>query len=297
MSIDWFIAGTQKSGTTTLKNLLDYSPDILTHLNEECTLFYDYSLHEIDNDKFKRYFYRKKNSKIILAKHANACYSQEELIKLYHHNPDMKIFLLFRNPIKRFISSFMMEKTRSLYKGDIEYAFNKALNDRSSFEYKVFLSYGFYDKVLKKVSGIFPEKNITCLIFEDFKHNPLYTVNEILSNHGMKTIEIDNPDELIHNPVKSPRSRTLVNLFLKLRTSRYKDWIKKYLPPEIWDKLVLQTKNTLFKDFDEPLPTVSLSIIENLLDIYAPVIENFEKMTGLTTHWIEEIEIMTNHEG
>lgn len=294
MKIDFFIIGTQKSGTTTLHQLLSSSEDITTHFSEEFTVFYDES-RPFSETNLKKYFPRNTRHKSIIAKHSSACYHLHEIKRAYQHNPEIRFIISFRNPIHRIYSSYLMERNRSLYPYDFPTMLTKALSDIHSMERKIFLSYGCYDIVINNLFKIIPEKCLHIVLFEKLIENPTKVANAILSKYHLKNIPEESPTRTHFNQLKKPISRRILKTINHLKQSSFKHHIKKALPAMIWYTFVKNVKNTLYVPYEE-YPSIREEIdpesYQKLLNYYGPHVENFEKITGLNTGWFQAAKQM-----
>ncbi|GAB4202724.1 MAG: hypothetical protein Fur0023_08880 [Bacteroidia bacterium] len=290
MKVHFYIAGIQKSGTTNLAYLLSQSSNVLTHRQTECTFYYNADEYRRGFSYLKKhYFFDKTNfdNHYVLIKHSNSFTNPNVLSNALKDNPEILFLLVFRHPVQRFYSSYLMEKTRSLYPLSLEQAVEKALSDEGSFEHQVFLKFGCYDVWLQSILSVIPEKNMELFLFEElFKdtHHHLQTFAHKYNLHF-------NPDLLdnlnIKNSYKEYKNYWYQRVVRRLRRSRIKNIFKSILPPKHW---VLLTKNIEHFNLIEPKEKLPIdpAVEERLMNFYLPSIEKFEQMTGMRTEWIKQ---------
>lgn len=290
MRIDFYIAGIQKSGTTNLAYLLSRSSNIITHPQMECTYYWDEKEYTKGKKYLrKNYFFDFKGKDFethyTLLKHSNSFTNPEVLKRVVSENPQVQILLVFRNPVQRYISSFLMEKTRSLYPLTLSQSIEKALSDKNSFEHQVFLKYGEYDYWIEKILNIIPENNLHFFLFEE-----LYDDKEFHLKNFTQKYQLDfNPYALknvsIINTYKEPQNSLYQKILVNLRHSNIKNIIKQLIPIKYWVQLSQKIEHiNLIEPPQKPLIEKEL---ENILsDYYSNSIVRFEQLTGLKTNWL-----------
>jgi hypothetical protein len=286
VKIDYFIIGTQKSGTTSLHRLLSLAPEIQTHRSLEFTFFSIDS--ELDKGEryLKRYYFPQKNinEKKKLAKHSTACYRLHEIKHAFESNPQMQFFLVFRNPVYRAFSSYLMEYSRNLYPKPFKEAIQIGINKPGSFEHRVFLHYGVYDKMLEKLYCEIPKEQIHIVLFEEFMGAPIETANQLLNKLHLEQIKYTQKN--IHNSFKIPRNYFIGLFYKKMKYSKIKKPIKLMLNGNIWNSIVRSMYKLSFKK-TENYPQLSEDTKKILFDYYKDSILNFEKITGIQTNWLK----------
>ncbi|GIV27331.1 MAG: hypothetical protein KatS3mg027_1145 [Bacteroidia bacterium] len=266
MRIDFYIAGIQKAGTTNLAYLLSNSTNIVTHPQLECTFFYDNREYHKGNDYLKKtYFFNTifKDEQYTLIKHSNSFSKPEILRRVLKHSPQAQIILVFRNPIQRFVSSYLMEKTRSLYPLELKDSVSKALNDKNSFEHKVFYSFGLYDEWLTKIFQTVSDKNIHLFLFEELYNDVEHHLEMFCSKYHI-TIDINKLKNLpIQNSQKLIKNHWYQKLYLHFRNSKLKNFIKPFIPIKHWVELSKKIEH--FNYIEPENKYIIDSEIENIL--------------------------------
>jgi len=290
MKIDFYIAGFQKAGTTNLAYVLSKCSNIVTHPQMECTFFYD------EKEYAKGYRFLEKNyffdvpahingTHYRLIKHSNSFTKVESFERAVKHSPDVKFILIFRNPVQRFVSSYLMERTRSLYPNDLKKAIEIALSDKNSFEHQVFYSFGKYDEWLKKILGKINENQIHYFLFEDLYNDIEHHLEQFSKKYNLNLDTSVLSNLPVQNTQKEFKSTRYQKLIVKLRHSKIKENIKALIPVKYWVKL---TKKLEHINLVEPQEKFIIDKdLENILaESYYSSIKNFEAITGLKTNWL-----------
>ena len=117
--------------------------------------------------------------------------------------PDIKLFVILREPISRARSGF------DLFKGDFDTDnFTEACSLGSPLVQR-----SLYSQALEKYFSLFERNQILVLLFDDIMSRPQYCVEEICAHIGVKMME---PDKIIGqgtNSVVFPNAQRLLNRF------------------------------------------------------------------------------------
>lgn len=293
MKIDFYIAGMQKSGTTNLAYLLSKCSNILTHPQTECTFFYDTQEYKQGIQYLqKNYFWSIKNkapSSYTLLKHSHTFTCTDTIQRVLKHSPQVTFILIFRNPIHRFISSYLMERTRSLYPHSLDKAIQIAFSNTDSFEHKVFYEFGLYDQWLQNIFKIIPQKNIHLFLFEDL-YNDLEHHIEQFANQYHLDIHTETLKNIQSTPIQNAYKEYKYYWYQKLivhwRHSSIKKCIKKLIPAPQWIKLIKKIEHINLIEPEQP-PPIKDELKYLLLEKYRSSIEKFEALTGYKTNWLK----------
>lgn len=193
--VNLFIIGEQKCGTSSLHKLLINTQQVLGISNKECQYF---NTEKFENDtKYRNYHKMFEHSNLkhydyLLDSTPDYLFSQTALENLYAYNPNAKIIICLRNPVKRFISAYNFYFSNILDNLETtnEHFFKYATFGREIYKYLKQNSYlsieAFLHDELNNVSPIcalergnycvhisrwmkkFDEKNFCVLFFENF---------------------------------------------------------------------------------------------------------------------------------
>ncbi|MBC7862167.1 MAG: sulfotransferase domain-containing protein [Bacteroidia bacterium] len=235
--IDLFIIGAQKAGTTSLKNYLGEHPEIVTHQSKEFSFFYDDTEYEAGIEKaYEHYFGTAEMAgKKIVCKHAHLYSSEKAIERLKQHNPECMIVFIMRNPVKRTLSSYLMEK---LY-DRVDFEFDElqhALNGSGElkledWQFEAIVEFGFYYNYLQLVYKHFAKEKVKLILFEEFSKHPLRFCTEIFSSFGINN-EFQPRVRVVHNKTSQPKSKFFAG-FLKrflVEKNPVKEGIKRVMP-------------------------------------------------------------------
>jgi hypothetical protein len=286
--------GVQRSGTTTLYNLLKQHPEIYVSQNKETKFFqYDELYEKGINYYSSRYFKDVTNQKAI--GETDPCYIYfAKTAKRIHDDlgEKMKFIVIFRNPVNRAYSQYWMEKAKRFESLSFEDAIKKESGRlkssihlvRSRFSY---IDRGFYAKQLKEFLKCFPKENFLFLVYEeDFYENLGFTMNKLTDFLGVSrfSFQLDmrkNPTRknklnLIADITQNSGTRNILNKVLRVfiwsKNRRYKmlwaleNWNKKpFQPPKMPDELRVE----LYKKYENDIAELE-HIIDRDLDIWRP---------------------------
>ncbi|QNL20599.1 sulfotransferase [Hyphobacterium sp. CCMP332] len=179
-----FIIGAQKSGTTELFETLKDHPQIITSFNKEVHFFS--SEHKYLNQGVSWYYKQFPkisfwSSKILLEATPSYLFFPKALERLKKYNPNAKIIVLLRNPVKRAYSAWNMFS--NLYKDEgrekklletrpFEVAIDNELNKvQDTMNIHFYLDKGIYINQILNLFKIFDRDQILILESEKYWQN------------------------------------------------------------------------------------------------------------------------------
>lgn len=103
-----FIAGAQKSGTSSLSYYLEQHPSIKCHKPREISYFVRNRAYEKDFPSVFQEYYQDGvgQDQLVLAKSVDLAYIEKAAQRLKEHSPDCKIVMALRDPIDRAYSAY-----------------------------------------------------------------------------------------------------------------------------------------------------------------------------------------------
>ena len=189
MKPNFICIGAQKGGTTSLKNYLNFHPEIYMANKEKH--FFDRALSkgELSNKDIKKYNQSFKTTKTIVGeKTPSYCYLRYAIDRIYDYDKNMKLIIILREPISRGFSQYNMNLTAKKGKTLMDVTEEKILNDFKKKYIKLhelksnganYITRGFYDEILEYILSKFPKNNIYVGISEEINKNKLKYYNEI----------------------------------------------------------------------------------------------------------------------
>lgn len=190
--VNFLIAGVQKAGTSSLYQLLKRHPAVGLSSMKEVHFFDDESL-DWSKPPYDRYhsFFPKRRRAIVWGE-ATPIYSYwpNALERIKAYRPDMKLILLFRDPISRAYSAWSHQR-RS---GREALSFAQAIRDgrtriSDSPDYAnrhfSYVERGFYGKQLSRCFDMFPKSKILSLDFRQLSLDPSGLMQSVSSFLGV----------------------------------------------------------------------------------------------------------------
>ncbi len=177
MKVNFVIAGTQKSGTTTLQKLLSQHPSV--HMaHTKGTHFFDTESHfadgAVDYSAYHSFFSPQPHHSLI--GEATPIYSfwEPAARRIWEYNPDMKVILVLRNPIDRAYSHWNMQRSKTREHHSFEEAL--AIEEERSHaalplqdRHFSYVARGFYTEQLRRLTRYFPSAQRLVLRMEDVR--------------------------------------------------------------------------------------------------------------------------------
>ncbi|NEQ25757.1 MAG: sulfotransferase domain-containing protein [Microcoleus sp. SIO2G3] len=264
------IVGVQKAGTSSVKRYLAEHPSICTHKQGELAFFVDDNQYKQGYEKaYSRYFANCTNDEsILLAKNVGVMYLPEAVKRLHHHNPDMQLVVLLRNPVDRAYSAYWYLRRRGWEDAK---TFEEAIAQEPSRlqagglkgHHCSYLNRGLYYKQLEVLLEHFKKEQVHVFLFEELKSDATSVCSKIVQLFNLDT---DFSPEISrrYNTVATARSQMLAQLIAY--NNPIKQVVKNLLPYEI----TLQIKNKL-KSLNEKQfspPKMNQSTRNELIDFF-----------------------------
>ena len=184
---NFLIVGAQKSGTTSLHDILDAHPQTLMSTPKEVNFFtYDYKVEK--GLEYYSTFFQKKNSTEPIAIGESSpgyiCYPDIHK-KIHQHLGKIKIVIILRNPIKRAFSQYW-DNRRQLKEVLTE---EEIIANYLEVDYKPgrkgYFSRGVYYNDVKKYMDLFGRENVHIIIFEQLLKHQKEELHRLYSFLGL----------------------------------------------------------------------------------------------------------------
>jgi hypothetical protein len=238
---NFFLIGAHKSGTTSLYHYLGEHPNIYMSPEKEPRFFalsgknLDYrgpsdptkKCKTANLQEYQCLFKGVQNEKAIGESSTLYLYADDAAENIYKYDSTVKILSILRDPVERAYSNFMFARQTG---HEILYDFMQALSAEESrilerwgplWHYK---RKGFYFQQLEKYFNLFHKDRIKIVLYDEFKENPLDTVQKIY-----QFLEVDEsfiPDLSIHYRVTGLPNSNLGSQILDFFKSDYIDLVK-----------------------------------------------------------------------
>lgn len=218
--VNLFLVGAMKAGTTFYSELLEQHPKIYTPPIKEPHFFVDslssrfyepsrfFSLKQYLKDDFpkplhitkidtieqyqKIYSLASKDKEYLLDSSTCYLHAPEAAKRIYDYNPDAKIIIIVRNPLKRTFSDYQMNlglgKEKKAFKTIIEHEIE--LFENKKLPWHSYLAMSFYNDPINRYLNLFGG-NVKIISFEELTKQPSEIVNNTFSFLGIEKIKID----------------------------------------------------------------------------------------------------------
>jgi tetratricopeptide (TPR) repeat protein len=199
----FLIIGTTKSGTSSLYSYINQHPNVLPAIQKEIKYFSDYGKEKDQSlDWYLAHFPSLINTSLYYSGEATPFYFYQSYAasRIKKNFPEIKLILIFRDPVARAISQYYHWVRLGVENRPIEDAFKveldllSELNDNevtdisslnSQFnkpEYRgKYIYHGMYSIFIGNWISLFGKNNILILKSEDLKHNPSKVMNKVFS--------------------------------------------------------------------------------------------------------------------
>jgi len=206
---DFIIAGTVRSGTTSLYYNICEHPSVLEAAYDEIG-FFD-SNYNLGIDWYRSMFPTHKEIEIVRKNSGYAItgedtpfyfWKKEACEKIFESLPNIKIIIIFRNPVDRAYSNYNLGVRENTEKLTFEDAIDDEIEFLKNHTYREtvdsrrsYLTKGMYENQIKPWLDIFPRKQIHLLSTECMEKNPQETLMKIFEFLEIPAYSIKNPQK------------------------------------------------------------------------------------------------------
>ena len=288
ITIDFFLIGAARCGTTTLYNYLNNCDDIFLPSVKEPNFFSD-----VDSPKTEDYKLpvpgEKHHAKIIndvnvynmlyayaletqLKGDTSPSYVWDTNVakKLFTHNPEAKIIISLRHPIDRAYSHYIMNHYTGV---DNENTFEEALKAPINSIWgscNQYLEMGLYYNQVKAYFDVFPKEQIKILIYEDWINNLELEIKGLFEFLGLAAVDSIFDKTVESNKIQLVKKKALLNF---LRQNKIKALIKNLIS----QKRVNTLKAYFFNDNSKEIEKIKPDLRQELILKFKEDIKNLNK--------------------
>jgi hypothetical protein len=277
MKVDFFIVGAPKSATTSLFHYLSQherismssikEPDFFSHLELNEQKLY-YKVNPIsDIGKYHNLFLKRKKGQLLGEASVSYLFYPKVSERIFSYNPNAKIIIVLRNPVKRAVSHYQMDKRLGFIKYDLAEVLNDSTIKNHALYYQQYIQIGFYYNQVKKYIDVFGNENICVLNYDDLKKNNKEFISNVLNFLSLKDSQKIN-FESKYNRSKNFRFKSFSFLYSK---TIFRKVIKNIVPNKLISLL-----DEIF--FDQKLQNVSAHLENQLYDLFKQDVILLEKM-------------------
>lgn len=240
-TVDFLLAGAQKSGTSALDFYLRQHPEICMANKKEVHFFDNESFfldQHIDYSRYHQFFpdFYEQNLKLRGEATPIYMYWKEAPRRIFNYNPNMKFILILRNPIERAFSHWNMERSRNAEQLNFWDAITlevERCKETYPLQHRVYsyLDRGFYTEQLERLWRWFPKKNIFIIHYDELKNQPESTLKQLYSFLAVKPIPFLGEEKVFMIPYERVMTSQEHNFLLTV----FKDEIIKLEQLLNWD--------------------------------------------------------------
>ncbi len=218
----FFCVGAQKSGTTTLHDILIQHPKICLPEEKETKFFQDNEKYQKGLEFYiKRYFSNCTEKQILGEIDPEYIFFDYVPQRIYKDiGKNVKLIFMFRNPVDRAYSHYWMSVRRGYEDKPFEEAIKlekeRIRKDQYFKRYFSYISRGLYANQVKNYLKYFPLENMFFIIFEeDFLKNRKKTISNLFKFLDVEDLSDKVNVDLKSNPASLPKSKIIRDILYK----------------------------------------------------------------------------------
>lgn len=210
---NFIIAGTEKSGTSSLIFYLSEHEDIFTPPKKEIHFFEDDNNFKKGVEWYKKWFSKWSGEKAIgectpLYMYFPHC--PQRISDIY---PDMKIIFILRNPVDRAYSNYWHQvrggKENLTFEASLKKEQGRIKTSKYHNKTYSYMNKGFYFLQIERFLKYFPKEQILIVKFDELKRYPQKTLNEIYRFLEVKLKDNQQSLNLKKNITRVPKNKYL----------------------------------------------------------------------------------------
>lgn len=192
--------------------------------------------------------------------------------RIYQYNPQARILICLREPVRRAYSHYCMDYALGLVNEPIETIWRNGAGDtKTGMFYQQYFLVSDYIEQVRRYLGVFPKEQILIILHEELCTHPEKTISEISKFLGLDTADVEQelPIENVSGIARSGVVRWLY---------RHQS-IRRTLRSMVSDRMRNFLKSFLFSK--SGLPDFPDSLQRELKRHYGPMKESLQALTGL----------------
>jgi len=279
---DFFIVGTAKAGTSALHEYLSARPEVCMCSVKEPNFFsHDeiaaqrlyYKKRNVETEsEYHNLFHTRPSTRLLGEASVSYLYYPDVARRIYDYNPEAKILICLRDPVRRAYSHYCMDYALGLVKEPISTIWkNGAGHPVTGNHYQQYFLIGEYTDQIKRYLDVFPKNQILILLHEDLCAYPEKTMSRLATFLGLNTDSVNEelPLENVSGIAKSGLIRWLYRHQI----------IRKTIRGVMSGRMRERLRTILFSR--NGLPEFSDSLQRELTLHYGPMKESLQILTGL----------------
>ncbi len=261
MQPNFLIIGPQKSGTSSVYNVLKKHPDIYMPEKKELCFFNKDEHFSKGKEFYDAFFEQAPPNKLACGEATPEYFNYPNTpARIQHYLKSMKLIAIVRNPIERAYSQYWHHRRVLKEYRTFEEVVDVALTDTYKPGEIGYFSRGTYIKYIKRCLKYFHPTQLLVLIFDDLCNNPKYFYKQIFSFLNINTTFECTEMQRTFNP------SSILNNFLYNWFFMHPYYIQylQYLPRKAKRLLLLGKKKTFH------YPPIDNKIKSELIHFYEP---------------------------
>ena len=289
--LDFLCIGAQKSGTTSLHDILVQHPEIALPKNKETHFFSHDDIYSNNTEEYFKMFPNNLDEKRVIGEIDPEYLPSKNAYKRIYNDfgSDIKFIVILRNPFDRAYSQYLMSKRRGFETLEFNVAIQTEkdrIKEHFGDLYHSYSTRSLYTPQIKKYLELFDYSKFMFVRFEeDFLDNKFDTINKITSFLGLHSFDYDLDIE--SNKASIPKSNLVRDFVDKPGVIRK---FGKHLVPfsglrkQIINKIDLLNRKKISYSIDESLKN---DLTQNL---FLDDIRELESLTKLNlTRWYSKM--------
>lgn len=288
--VDFFIVGAPKAGTTALYSILNKHPQVCMSSEKETNYFSFKEIEEqklyyvktnINNESDYRLLFKCEEQAIVLGEASvSYLYYSEVPKRIKTYNPDAKIIISLRDPVKRAFSHYQMDFSLGLVDTTFHQIFlNGPTHPKTGNYYQQYFLLSNYADQIERYIQQFPISNICILLHENLIQCPEQSLEKVFNFLGIE--KIIDPNKFEKQNVSGAGKNILIQ---KLYQNKYLRKTSSFLFGNTLKNII--KSSLLSKD---NLPTLDTTFAIELQHYFQPQLLKLKNQTGLKIdHWMIE---------
>ena len=242
--LNFICVGVQKSGTSTLHDILKQHPNISLPINKETHFFSETEKYKKGIKHYFEFYFNSPNTDFIGEIDPEYSYYPECGNRIYNTFGRIKIIFILRNPVERAFSHYLMTKRRGLESLTFERAIEQEKERLISHYNHAHFSYiarGLYLSQLESYENLFGVKNVKVMFFDDLIEDAHKFITDIVSFIGTEAYNFNY--DIKSNPSSEPKSKTIRDFIYQ--PNKFKKGVGRLIPSK---KIKIKIINAIEKN-------------------------------------------------
>lgn len=289
---NFFVVGAQKSGTTSLHHYLVEHPDVYLPSQKETKFFVDDERYAKGIDHYEsEYFSGCHGEKAIGEVDPDYMYFSTGAERIARHIPDPKFIFVFRNPVDRAFSLYVMTYRRGLELNSFEEAIRIeperiARGYEEDFHYS-YVRRGFYASQVNRFLERWDASRMHFILAEDLINNPAETVQGCFEFLGVDPNFVPSQIGTKFHQATVPKNLALAVLFRNKEAYPILRRVARWCLPNLEWRNRLRARLAAWNHKPSDLKLWE-DTRRHLVEIYRPENEKLSKLIGRDlSHWNE----------